>query len=185
MSKNMWKLVAFVLMLAGFATLWLTLKEGVPFPLSIFGAVACIFLEIAALATGIVKGSTNPGPRPLIFVWTRGLVTGAATEGDFTDAVGVDDFDPHDNIVTDRVREALKSRPEPRRMAYFTDDSETHERLGKNYAGSIDQLREFIDGYCRVARAEMLMRENPENAISFTELQNLSFGEVPDVCRMP
>jgi hypothetical protein len=31
----------------------------------------------------------------------------------------------------------------------------------------------------------MLMREKPENAISFTELQNLSFDEVPDVCRMP
>lgn len=184
MSKNMWKLVAFALMLAGVAVLWLTLQK-VPFPLSLFGAVAAIFLEIGALVTGIAKGTTNPGPRPLIFVWTRGLVTGAAIEGDFTDAVGVDDFDPHDNVVTDRVREALKSRPEPRRMAYFTDDSATRERLGKNYAGSIDQLREFIEGYCRVARAEMLMRENPENAISFTELQNLSFGEVPDVCRMP
>jgi hypothetical protein len=190
----MWKLVAFVLMLAGFAVLWLTLREKVPFPLSIFGCVACIFLEAAAFATGIAKGTTNPGPHPLVYMWMHGLVAGAAIEGDFIDAIptsnnGSKVYDMTGDKLASRtgqmLREVLQLRPEPRRMAYFTNDPAMRERLGKNCAGSIDDLLKFAKEYCRVAYAEMLIRENPENAISFTEFQNLSLGEVPDICRMP
>ena len=183
MSKKKWEIVAVLLMLAGVVPLHVATKYDPRTWQSFIAIVVCLIFEIAGMFAGIVKGTNNPGPRPLIFVWTRGLVTGAAIEGDFTDATYTNDrgtvvVDFNGNALEDRTsemfNEILSVRPEPRRMAYFTNDPKTRESLGENYAGSIDDLREFTKGYCRVARGEMLMRESPKNAISLTELQNLS-----------
>jgi hypothetical protein len=90
----------------------------------------------------------NIGQRPLIYVWMHNGVTAVADEESYLEVI---------NTVPTGT---LRPQPEPTHLAYFTDDPEARELLGKYYTGSNAELNEFAS-WCRVERTEMLVRRIP------------------------
>lgn len=100
-------------------------------------------------SSGVLLWKGNIARRcPLIYIWAHNSVTAVADDESYLEAI--------DAVPTG----TLHPRPEPTRLAYFTDDPEARKLLGKYYTGSNVELNEFAK-WCRVERTEMSVRRIP------------------------